>query len=94
MGIGSRVGKFGLVYMDEFTVRLFDRLNMGECRDIPRQDIHGVKVHRSVKLRMEAQRKRKGDPYQPRPYASNLHGSIDSKEACLFSVFLLCTPAL
>ncbi len=27
-------------------------------------------------------------------YASNLHGSIDSKEACLFSVLLLCAPAL
>ncbi|KAF8349608.1 hypothetical protein F5887DRAFT_878546 [Amanita rubescens] len=39
--------------------------NLGQGRDIPRQRSRGVKVHRSVKLRMEAKFKRKEDKYEP-----------------------------
>jgi hypothetical protein len=40
-------------------------INMGEPRFIPRQKTHGVKVHRSVKMRMEA-RYEDGSKYIPR----------------------------
>ncbi|KIL57003.1 hypothetical protein M378DRAFT_88465, partial [Amanita muscaria Koide BX008] len=39
-------------------------INMGKARFIPKQHSGGVKVHRSVKLRMEAQHK-DGSKYQP-----------------------------
>ncbi|KAJ2912347.1 hypothetical protein MD484_g8065, partial [Candolleomyces efflorescens] len=47
-------------------------LNRGKPRFIPRQRAHGLKVHRSVKLRMEAEyeddvKRRKGKKYDPRP---------------------------
>ena len=45
--------------------KLFDRFNLGQGRDIPRQHSRGVKVHRSVKLRMEAKFERKEDKYEP-----------------------------
>jgi hypothetical protein len=42
-------------------------INMGESRFIPRQRTHGVKVHRSVKMRMEA-RFEDGSQYIPRAF--------------------------
>ena len=42
-------------------------INMGEPRFIPRQKTHGVKVHRSVKMRMEA-RFEDGTKYIPRAF--------------------------
>jgi len=41
------------------------KINMGAGRRIPTRLGPGVKIHRSVKLRMEAQPKRKGQKYQP-----------------------------
>ncbi|KAJ2924608.1 hypothetical protein H1R20_g12474, partial [Candolleomyces eurysporus] len=47
-------------------------LNHAKPRFIPKQRAHGVKVHRSVKLRMEAEyederKRQKGKKYEPRP---------------------------
>ena len=39
--------------------------NMGRAREIPRQKAHPVYVHRSMKMRMEAERAR-GGVYEPR----------------------------
>jgi hypothetical protein len=52
----------GHVYLN---LRPLGRINLGAGRRIPTQYTPGVKVHRSVKLRMEAQCKRKGQEYQP-----------------------------
>jgi hypothetical protein len=41
------------------------RINMGRQRFIPKQHTCGVKVHRSVKLRMEAEVKN-GTKYRPK----------------------------
>jgi len=48
------------------------RPNMGSPRYIPRQGKSGLKVHRSVKMRMEAEyedevRRQKGKRYIPKP---------------------------
>lgn len=45
----------------------FDSVNMGKARFIPKQHSRGVKIHRSVKLRMEAQCKGKKNKYKPKP---------------------------
>ena len=47
------------------------RSNMARPRFIPKQAKNGVKVHRSVKLRMEAEyedARRKGEKYSPRAH--------------------------
>ncbi|KAF8630983.1 hypothetical protein AX15_002693 [Amanita polypyramis BW_CC] len=41
-------------------------INMGRPRFIPKQKDHGVKLHRSVQLRMEAQCLKEGDKYEPK----------------------------
>lgn len=40
-------------------------VNLGRPRRIPRQKRHGIKVHRSVKIRMEAGKATAGGPYTP-----------------------------
>ena len=50
---------------------LICRSNMARPRFIPKQAKNGVKVHRSVKLRMEAEyedARRKGEKYSPRAH--------------------------
>jgi len=54
-----------------FVVRY--RANMAQPRCIPKQRTNGLKVHRSVKLRMEAEfedekRRSKGKKYIPKPH--------------------------
>ena len=49
------------------------RSNMAQPRFIPKQRTNGLKVHRSVKLRMEAEfedekRRNKGKKYVPKPH--------------------------
>ena len=43
------------------------RINLGRPRLIPKQKVRPANVHRSVKLRMEAQCLKKGDKYEPMP---------------------------
>ena len=54
-----------------FTPTLYLRINAGRPRVIPNQRVNGFKVHRSVKMRMEAEfedekKKRKGGKYIPK----------------------------
>jgi hypothetical protein len=59
------------VNLPTFTPILYLRINAGHPRVIPDQRVNGFKVHRSVKMRMEAEfsdekKKRKGGKYTPR----------------------------
>ena len=53
-----------------FTPILYLRINAGRPREIPDQRVNGFKVHRSVKMRMEAEyedeKKPKGGKYIPK----------------------------
>ena len=57
--------------MSVMMILLICRSNMARPRFIPKQAKNGVKVHRSVKLRMEAEyedARRKGEKYSPRAH--------------------------
>jgi hypothetical protein len=56
-----------LHYQDDTSNSLVDQytVNMGHGRHVPRQHLDGVKVHRSVKIRMEADNL-KGGKYWPK----------------------------
>lgn len=49
----------------QLTMSFLIRMNWGQGRQIRNQNKYGVKIHRSVKLRMEADHL-KGGPYYPK----------------------------
>jgi hypothetical protein len=71
MGQGHRVSQLCHLHAHSLTVNDLGSLNLGAGRHIPRQqNVNvGVKVHRSVKVRMEADGL-KGGKYWPK---ANLH---------------------
>lgn len=67
--------KYVVFFLHRFASELTSldgRTNRGDARYIPQQQTSGIKVHRSVKLRMEAEyeneeRRRVGKRYRPKP---------------------------
>jgi hypothetical protein len=60
-----------LLLVGVMMILLICRSNLARPRFIPKQATNGVKVHRSVKLRMEAEyedAREKGEKYDPRAH--------------------------
>jgi predicted SprT family Zn-dependent metalloprotease len=58
--------------LSSFFLWVFCRINRAKARRIPQQRTSGLKAHRSVKMRMEAEyederRREKGKRYVPKP---------------------------
>jgi hypothetical protein len=61
--MSSREGSFSPIC--RANIFLF-RMNLGHSRYIPRQKMQGLKVHRSVKMRMETEYEDGSGKYKPR----------------------------